>query len=124
MIDGPIPEQVFLEVSRALNTMWGYDRTLDAEHFERVVADGAKTPNLRKAVTVAYRAGQAATMDLCAPGTPGNTPDGLAAPATVPASSEMQAQLALRAGRDGLPSRSPRRSPTRNSSNANGMSIA
>lgn len=54
------PDDVYEAAARALNIVWGYDQTLDAEDFERAVATDAKRPALRKAVDTGYAAGVAA----------------------------------------------------------------
>lgn len=59
-----IPLGVYVEAARARNTLWGYDRTLDPDHFERVVAEAAVEPALRLVVEVAYIAGRARTVPV------------------------------------------------------------
>lgn len=50
---GP-PDEVYLAASRAQNVFWGYEETLDRDHFERVVARGAINPALRLVVNTVW----------------------------------------------------------------------
>lgn len=55
-----MPTSMYRVAARAANIAWGYDKTVDAEHFNRIVEHAATGAGLRASVDAVY----AATVDL------------------------------------------------------------
>lgn len=52
----PIPPSMYRVAARAANVAWGYDKTLDPPHFERVVENAATGAGLIAMTDAVYRA--------------------------------------------------------------------